>query len=187
MRVAYFSTWFVALLLLTGCQSTTTVVDTYKMLQQGNWGLSTVSVSCEAGQSCDFARVDNIAVIDERTQRPTQKAIEQGLVRLQGSVFSKNHQYSLSLIPGQHEIVIRFYPVSSERLERFHVIHKFMAEHNYKFVMYRQKLPSNGSLLNVAMPGPLCVDLLQDGIVMRRFCKPFDVMTGLGEFVEQQI
>ena len=41
-------------------------------------------------------------------------------------------------------------------------------------------------LLNVSVPDPLCVDLEQDGHVIRRFCRPFDVTTGLGEFLEQK-
>ena len=44
----------------------------------------------------------------------------------------------------------------------------------------------SGSLLNVSVPDPLCVDLEQDGRVIRRFCRPFDVTTGLGEFLEQK-
>ena len=36
-------------------------------------------------------------------------------------------------------------------------------------------------------PEPLCVDLLQEQRTIRRFCRPFDVSTGLGEFVEKKI
>ncbi len=52
--------------------------------------------------------------------------------------------------------------------------------------MYRDKSNRSGSLLNVSVPDPLCVDLEQDGHVIRRFCRPFDVTTGLGEFLEQK-
>ncbi|KCW08775.1 hypothetical protein J988_2445 [Acinetobacter baumannii 45075_2] len=52
--------------------------------------------------------------------------------------------------------------------------------------MYRDKSNRSGSLLNVSVPDPLCVDLEQDGRVIRRFCRPFDVTTGLGEFLEQK-
>lgn len=188
MRVAYFTIWWVGVMvLLTGCQSTNNVVDAYKVLQQTNTGLNTVYLSCSAKESCDFARIDDVVVIDEQTQRPTKQAIERGMVRLEGSVFSTHHQYAMSLISGEHEVALRFYPVSSQRAEKFHLIHNFLSGHDYQIVMYRQRGISNSSLLNVAMPGALCVDLLQDKIALRRFCRPFDVMTGLGEFVEQRV
>lgn len=188
MRVAYFMLWLVGtMLLFTGCQSPTTVVDAYKILQTSKANLNTVYLTCAAAQGCEFSRVDDVIVIDEQNKRPSQQAIERGMVRLEGSVFSYSHQYALSLISGEQEIAVRFYPVSSERVERFHLIHNFLAGHHYQLVMYRQKTATNGSLLNVAMPGPLCVDLLQDEIILRRFCRPFDVLTGLGEFVEQKV
>ncbi|MFU8925617.1 hypothetical protein [Acinetobacter puyangensis] len=188
MRVAYFTAWFLgAMMLLSGCQSTNTVVDAYKILQQPHSELNTLYLSCAAAQGCDFARVDDVTVIDEQTHRPTKQAIERGMIRLEGSVFSINHQYALSLISGEHEVAVRFYPVSNQRAEKFHLIHSFLAGHEYKLIMFRQKAVSNGSLLNVAMPGALCVDLLQDNIALRRFCRPFNVVTGLGEFVEQRI
>ena len=53
--------------------------------------------------------------------------------------------------------------------------------------MYRQRDEVGQSLLSVAAPGKLCVDLQQDEIAIRRFCRSYDVLTGLGEFVEQGI
>lgn len=191
MRVAYFIAWFLVVVTLAGCQSASTVsrqaYDMYKVLQQPDSAVNTVYMSCSAAQGCDFLRVNDVNIVDEKTQRLSKQAIERGMVRLEGSVFSKQHQYAVSFAPGTHEVVMRFYPVSSERMEKFHLIHTFIAGHQYQILMYRQRNPSNGSLLNVAMPGPLCVDLQQDGIPLRRFCRPFDVMTGMGEFVEQKI
>ncbi len=46
---------------------------------------------------------------------------------------------------------------------------------------------TKGSLLNVSAPDPLCVDLVQNSKTIRRFCKPYNVLNGLGEFVEQKI
>ncbi|TXJ10395.1 MAG: hypothetical protein E6Q25_00915 [Acinetobacter sp.] len=175
---------------IAGCQGAKTVsyaYDAYRVLQQPDTTSNTIYMSCSAGQGCDFVRVDDVNIIDATTQRLTRQAIERGMIRLEGTVFSKQHQYAVSLVPGTHEVAMHFYPVSSERVEKFHLIHKFLAGHHYHVVMYRQKTASNGSLLNVAMPGSLCVDLLQDDIALRRFCRPFDVMTGLGEFVEQKI
>lgn len=180
--------------MLTGCQSTTqvksTVIDTYKILQHGDIraGSNTLRLSCEASQGCEVERIDDIIIIDEQTRRPTSQAIERGMLRMEGSVFSVRHQYAISMPAGVHELKVRFYPTSGERSEKFHVIHQFLAGHNYKLVMYRKKSASTGgSLLNVAMPNALCVDLLQDDLALRRFCRPHDVVTGLGEFVEQRV
>lgn len=190
MRVAYFTIiGLLSTLFLVGCQtqpSVNKVVDTYKILQNQD-ERKTAYLSCSASINCYFNRVDDIVILDEKTHRPTSKAIEQGILRLEGSLFSLQHQYALSLLSGEHEVVVMFYPVSEERSEKFHLIHNFMSGYNYKIVMYRQKPAVSGSLLQVATPGQLCVDLLQDDIAIRRFCRPYNVMTGLGEFVEKQI
>ncbi|KAA8733173.1 hypothetical protein F4V57_08050 [Acinetobacter qingfengensis] len=189
MRVAYFTAFMLGLMsLMAGCQSTQQVVNSYKLLQpRSATNLETTYLSCASSIACEFARVDDVLVINENTHWPTKDAIERGLLRLEGSLFSRHHQYGLSLIPGEHEVVVRFYPVTNERMESFHLIHKFMAGQTYKLAMYRQKIQGNRSLLNVAIPGPLCVDLLQNDVVLRRFCRPFDAMTGMGEFVEQKV
>jgi hypothetical protein len=191
MRVAYFTTLMLSLIMvmLTGCQSTQRVVNSYKILQpyHSSQNLETMYLSCAAAVGCEFARVDNILVINENSHWPTKESIERGIIRLEGSLFSKRHQYGLSLLAGEHEIVVRFSPVSKERSESFHLIHNFLAGQSYKLSMYRQKPKGSRALLDVAIPGPLCVDLLQNNVVMRRFCRPFDALTGMGEFVEQKV
>ena len=172
---------------LAACQNSAQVVDGYKILQSVVESKGVTKLSCGAKLGCDFERIDDVAVIDEETKRPTATAIEQGLVRIEGSVFSPTHEYALSITEGDHEIAVRFYPVSVERAERFHLIHNFQAGHNYQLLMYRQRENTGQSLLSVATPGKLCVDLLQDQIALRRFCRDHDVMTGLGEFIEQDI
>lgn len=143
-------------------------------------------LSCQAAKGCTFAKVDGIVVIDEQTGLPSRQAIEQSMLRLEGSVFSP-YQYALALTPEQHEVMVRFHPVSTERSESFHFKHLFMPNQYYQLSMYRQKSGKNGSLLNVAMPGNTCVDLTQNEILIRRFCRPFDVVTGTGEFVEKSV
>ena len=61
------------------------------------------------------------------------------------------------------------------------------AKQKYTFRMYRDRSRTKGSLLNVSAPDPLCVDLVQNNTTIRRFCKPYNVLNGLGEFVEQKI
>ncbi len=176
---------------LVACQNSTQIVesyvDSYKILKNRDDSNDAMYLSCQAKQGCDFERVNDVLVIDEETKRPTMEAIDKGLVRLEGSVFSINHDYAVSLPAGDHEVAVRFYPVSLERAERFHLIHKFQAGHNYQLRMHRQRENTGQSLLSVATPGKLCVDLLQDQIALRRFCRDHNVMTGLGEFIEQDI
>ena len=108
-------------------------------------------------------------MVDAQTRRISNQAIHQGIVRLQGSVLSQTNSLYLSVPAKQYEVVIRFYPISPDRAETFHVIHQFNANHRYTFKMYRDKSNRSGSLLNVSVPDPLCVDLEQDGHVIRRF------------------
>lgn len=190
MRIVYVALTILCMpLILAGCQATsrvTSALDTYKILQ--NKGENrTASLSCSASIACYFARVDETEILDEQTKRPTKKAIEQGLLRIEGSIFASHHQYALSLVPERHEIMVWFHPVSQERAEQFHLIHTFKAGYRYKLSMYRQKAQSNGSLLQMATPGELCVDLLRNDIAERRFCRPYNVLTGQGEFVEKRI
>ena len=188
MRVAYAAFLGCGLLFLTACQSSPTltkVVDTYKVLQNTKQEES-VYISCAASIACNFSRVNDVRLIDDK-YRPTQDALSQGLLRLEGSVFALQNQYALSLWKGQHEIEVKFYPVSSERVETFHIIHNFEAGSQYKLVMYRQRGVGTGSLMQVAAPGALCVDLSKDEALQRRFCRNFDAMTGLGEFVEKKV
>lgn len=54
--------------------------------------------------------------------------------------------------------------------------------------MYRDRSKhTGGSLLNVSAPEPLCVAMEEGQRTIRRFCRPFNAVTGLGEFVEQKV
>ena len=188
MRSLYFAL-LSSVLVLSGCQATSnirnSVVDSYQVLHNQKTN-ETAYMSCAASIACRFKRVDAIPLTDDNG-RPTSKAIEQGVLRLEGSIFSLQNQYALSLIKGQHELEVLFYPTSNQRAERFHLIHNFDANSRYKLVMSKQKSISKGSLMQMATPGALCVDLLQDEVVKKRFCRDFDALTGLGEFVERKL
>jgi len=162
-------------------------VDTVRIKQaeQENLGQN-AAIYCSGAKSCEFERLNDITVVDAQTRRISNQAIHQGIVRLNGSVLSQSNSLYLSVPAKQYEVVIRYYPISPDRAETIHVIHQFKANHRYMFKMYRDKSNRSGSLLNVSVPDPLCVDLEQDGRVIRRFCRPFDVTTGLGEFLEQK-
>ena len=173
---------------LTACQNSTNMVDQVRIAQNtvGNKA-ENATLYCSGVENCEFERINDIAVIDAKSHRISQQAMEQGIVRLHGSVFSRKQQIYLNVPAKQYEVVIRFYPISPDRAETFHVIHAFKSNQRYTFKMYRDRAHQSGSLLKVSVPEPLCVDLLQEQRTIRRFCRPFDVSTGLGEFVEKKI
>ena len=173
---------------LTACQNSTNMVDQVRIAQNtvGNKA-ENATLYCSGVENCEFERINDIAVIDAKSHRISQQAMERGIVRLHGSVFSRKQQIYLSIPAKQYEVVIRFYPISPDRAEMFHVIHEFKPNQSYTFKMYRDREKRSGSLLNVSAPEPLCVDLQQEQHTIRRFCRPYDVSTGLGEFVEKKI
>ena len=173
--------------ILTACQYAPNVIDHMRITQDTleNDERNT-TLYCTGAERCEFERLDNIAVIDAQHHQLQPQALEQGIVRLHGSVFGQQNVY-LSVPAQQYEVVIRFYPISPDRAEVFHIIHNFKPHVRYTFKMYRKRAHRSGSLLNVSTPEPLCVDLLQERHTIRRFCRPFNISTGLGEFVEKKI
>ena len=147
---------------------------------------NTVQIYCSGAESCQFGRLDDLIVVNEKTQRINSDAVKRGWVKYTEST-ELNKQLYLYVPAKQHELVIRFYPISQQHAEVFHVIHRFKANQKYTFKMYRDRKQNSGSLLNVSAPPPLCVDLLQKTRVIRRFCRPYDVVTGVSEYIEQKI
>ena len=147
---------------------------------------NTVQIYCTGAESCQFGRLDDLTVVNEKTQRINSDAVKRGWVKYTESAELKKQVY-LYVPANQHELVIRFYPISQQHAEVFHVIHRFKANQKYTFKMYRERSQNGGSLLNVSAPPPLCVDLLQNTRVIRRFCRPYDVVTGVSEYIEQKI
>lgn len=149
-----------------------------------------VSLHCSGGAGCEFAQLNNVVVISDTTRQPTDEAIRASIVRFEDNSFSKQQvaQYFVAMLPGRNEIKVRFYPVTLDRAETFALIHDFRADRNYRLNMFRQRNNiAASSLLSAATPDPLCVDLLENDKVLRRFCRPFDPATGLGEFLEQRV
>lgn len=179
-----------SIIVLSACQSLPVPLP-FSQLQNNSQAPTdgNVNLYCEGVNRCEFTRVDNTQILDADTGWITLQAISQGLVRLKTSsvLADKRLSFYLTVPAKRHEIAISYYPISKYRVEKFTVIHNFVAGHNYKFQMYRQENTSNGSLFNVSAPEPLCVNLWQDNIVIRRFCRPVDALTGLGEFIEQKV
>lgn len=172
---------------LSACQSTQ-MVDAMRIKQaeRNNSSQNTVSVYCTGAEHCEFARLNDLVIVEGNSQRVNRKAVENGYLKLTGEPLDQNGVY-LTIPPQQYEMVIRFYPITRQHAEVFHVIHDFKTNQQYTFKMYRQRSSSSGSLLNVSAPTPLCVDMLQEKRIIRRFCRAHDAVTGLSEFKEQRI
>ena len=170
----------------TACQNTPNVVDQVRIAPNSLvYKADNATLYCGGVAHCEFERIGDIAVIDAVSHRLSQQA--QGIARLHGSFLRRKQQISLSVPAKQYEVVIHFYPISPDRAETFHLIHAFKPKTKYSFKMYRDRSHAAGSLLNVSVPEPLCVVLLEQKKPIRRFCRPYDVSTGLGEFLEQKI
>ena len=172
--------------MLSACQVTQQTTDRLKIKQAATFPENNVQIYCEGAENCEFQRLNKVVIVNDQTKRVNPEAIQKGWVRLTGHMLTDSGLY-LTVPAQQHEMVIRFYPISEQHAEVFHVIHAFKANQRYHFKMYRKRKIGAGSLFNVSAPSPLCVDLLQEQRPIRRFCRPYNVMTGMGEFVEQRI
>ena len=174
---------------LTACQNAPNVVDQVRIAPNSLvYKADNATLYCGGVAHCEFERINEVTVIDPQSHRISQQALDRGFVRLHGSVFSRNQDVYLSVPAQQYEVVIRFYPISLDRAETVHIIHSFKPQRSYTFKMYRDRTHhSSGSLLNVSVPEPLCVELQEEKKTIRSFCRPYDVSTGLGEFVEKKI
>lgn len=176
------------LLTLTGCQLT----QPLRNALSAN-AAQRITLSCRGVPSCAFERVNQWQGDALKTyviKSAAESSRSQHLFKRLGfknATSSTVQTQTLQLPAAQYEVVIQFYPISKDRAEVFHVIHRFQAQQNYHFKMYRKRDESAGSLLNVSTPDPLCVDLYQADQIIRRFCRPFDAVTGAGEYVEQKL
>ena len=169
---------------LSACQSIDTV--RIKHVKETKSTELNALIFCSGTEQCEFERLDQIHIVDAQSHRVGREAIQQGIVRLKEKSLNDANPLFLSVPTGPHELVIRFYPISTDRAETLHVFHNFMSQKHYTFKMYRDRTHHKGNLLNASAPDPLCVELQQEQTTIRRFCKPYNVLNGLGEFVEQK-
>ena len=142
------------------------------------------TVHCSGGLQCRFTKLNEIVLLDSQTHTPTEAAQKAAVLRYESMQHQPHVLYHLAVTEGLHELRLQFYPVTLERAEQFTLIHQFKADHEYKLNLFRDRQVQAGSLLAMAAPNPLCVDLTENQRVIRRFCRPFDPETGLGEFIE---
>lgn len=172
-------------LMLSACQ-TTDILRIKIAEKKSHNPLNNVTLYCTGTESCEFGRLGTMVLIDADTHRIHPAAIKQGYLKLSNKAH-ENRSIYLTVPANQYELVIRFYPISQQHAEVFHVIHHFKENQHYTFKMYRKRSENSGSLLNVSAPSPLCVEMLQEQKVIRRFCRPYNVETGLSEYIEQKI
>lgn len=172
-------------MLLTACQTFDTLQ--LKKIKETSVTQSNALIYCAGTQNCEFERLDKTIIVDVATGRLSKEAMQQNIVRLNAEKLSQPNSVYLSIPSGQHELVVRFYPISRDKAEVLHVFQNFQAHRKYTFKMYRDRSSKVSSLLNASVPDPLCVDLLQEQKTIRRFCKPYNVQTGIAEFVEHKI
>lgn len=173
--------------LLSACQHTYQAFQTVNIYATPKVKTA-AKIFCSGTDDCEFERINNLSIVNETTHLVNSTAIQKSYIRLkpQQTTLQANSIY-MTVPSGQNEIVIRFYPISKDRAEKITVIHQFKAQKTYIFNMYRAREPHVGNLLHVSAPDPLCVDLLEEKKVVRHFCKPYNVLTGLGEFIEKKV
>ena len=170
--------------MVSGCQS----VDRAKLqkIKETDQSRRHALIYCSGTLDCQFERVDDTLIVESKNARVDSQAIKSGVVRLNAKSLKDPHALYLSVPAGIHEVVVRYYPVSHSKAETIHVIHRFDKAKRYQLVMFRDRSNTGKSLLDVSAPDPLCVDLKQDHKTIRRFCKAYNALNGLGEFVEQK-
>lgn len=183
--VTRFGVIGLAVSLLVACQSFDAA--RIKQIKETEQSQANALIFCQGTHICEFERIDRIQIVDEQAKRVSKEAIQHKVVRLNGYSISSPQALYLSVPAAQHEVAIRFYPISKEKAEKLIIIHDFKKNQRYVFQMYRHRAVSGGSLLKVSAPEPLCVDLKEGQKLIRRFCKPYDAQNGLGEFVEQKL
>lgn len=164
--------------------------------------LGEVSIACTGTYHCEIAQIDQTMVIALNSHQPVhanqvvlstdktpllnKKSVK--VVPLAASGMKGLTNYYARVMPAKREVHVNFYPENNvDYVERFAMIHEFSQSGIYQLKAYRQKSPqSTGSLLDTASPEPLCIDLMQDSSVLRRFCKQIDA-EHQGEFVETRV
>lgn len=203
---AYVGATFAMSALLSSCQLFTGYHQIEAADSADNWSgkiypvAGETNIACVGTYHCEITRIDQTPTIAEETHQPVDrnivivkpdkdkvplvdtKAVK--LVPLSASGISGLTNYYARVTPIKREVQVNFYPENNlEYVERFTVIHEFVAG-TYQLRAYKvQSQQKDSSLLTSASPNPLCIELIQDGTIERRFCKQVDTERQ-GEFVE---
>ncbi|MGM8871984.1 hypothetical protein ACS8E3_09895 [Psychrobacter sp. 2Y5] len=204
--VAYVSATLAMSALLSSCQLFTGYQQIEEADSADNWSgtiypvAGETNIACLGTYHCEITRIDQTPIISAETHQPVDgnivivrpdkdktslvdnKSVK--LVPLSASGISGLTNYYARVKPIKREVQVNFYPEDNlSYVERFTVIHEFVAG-TYQLRAYKlQPEQKDSSLLSSASPNPLCIELIQDGNIERRFCKQADTERQ-GEFVE---
>ncbi len=145
------------------------------------------SVHCSGGVGCQFFSLNGVKLIEPVIGETTENNKIDMIFRFESPVSNDSSQYYLALPAAPHDVEVFFFPVANARVERFTLTHSFKANHRYDLKLYRQEREESASLLSLAGPAPLCIDLLDNNQVDRRFCRDYGFQTMTTSFVEQKI
>jgi hypothetical protein len=145
------------------------------------------SVHCAGGVGCQFVSLNGVQLLNPLTGEPTERSKSDAILRFETPATSYSSQYYLALPAAPHDVEVLFFPVSHARVESFTLTNRFKAGHRYDLKLYRQEREQSASLLSLAGPAPLCIDLLDDGKLDRRFCRNYGFQTMTTEFLEQKV
>lgn len=182
----------VVLAVLAGCHSFTELktksallMPNLNILQEDMSGIA--SVHCSGGVGCQFVSLNNVELLNPQTGEPTEQGKTDAVLRFESPATNDSSQYFLALTAAPHDVELLFYPIARDRVEKFKLTHRFKAGHRYDLKLYRQEREQSASLLSLAGPAPLCVDMLDDDKVVRRFCRTYGFQTMTTSFVEQKL
>lgn len=207
LYIAVFATTIGAASLLSGCQFLTGYqqLETAESAEEWAGKINAVAgetnIACFGTYHCEITRIDNTMIVSPDTHLPVNNSM---LVEApkSGDVTPLSDSRSVKIVPlaksgtdglinyyarvkpVKREVLVNFYPQDNlDYVERFAIIHEFV-EGSYQLRAYQKKpKQDSGSLLENASPNPLCIELVQDGKTVRRFCKQDDA-EHQGEFVE---
>lgn len=204
--VAYVGATVAMSALLSSCQLFTGYQQIEAADSADNWSgkiypvAGETNIACVGTYHCEIIRIDQTPIIEAKTHEPVDrnivvvrpdkdkvvladtKAVK--LVPLTASGISGLTNYYARVKPIKREVQVNFYPENNlEYVERFTVFHEFVAG-TYQLRAYKlQPEQKDSSLLSSASPNPLCIELIQNDKIERRFCKQVTTERQ-GEFVE---
>lgn len=186
--------------LLTGYQQIDSAGSAEEWIGRINPVAGEVNLACFGTHHCEITRIDQTPIISPETHEPvdvsmlaTKPRVDEvttlldtksvKIVPLAPSGIKWLTNYYVRVKPIKREVHVNFYPEKNlGYVERFAIIHEFV-DATYQIRAYKDESEETTSLLDQASPKTLCVELVEDGDVVRHFCKP-DEAEQQGEFVE---
>ncbi len=131
--------------------------------------------------------MNGVQLFDAKSGDPLDYGKAKAILRYESPADNNSSQFFLALTSAPHDVDVDFYPINRQRAEHLSLTHRFRAGHRYDLSLYRQQRETSGSLLSLAGPAPLCVDLSDNKEVVRRFCHFYDFQATSTGFVEQKL